>query len=315
MDNLQKLAIVGVVVLVIWLLFKNGTIQVPQTNSQPTRAPNNSNSQNSSSDKINSSTTANTSVDPRKPQIIEYGGTATDEEGNVIRVTLRFKSDLTQASLEQNGAMGPFLPIRELSAGRYQFIVEGGAMPGDSFTYSSYGVCKVYDPIGHYFCTLYRRSTSTDIPQNTASSPTQQTIASPPIIAGDTTVKKEPTSKNCDIWTGKQPAYNAKNESGQDIIVNGSPVITQACEWTFTIMNDGSISAKQIDLQDNTIAYYKGGGGGDANVSNGVTLLHCTFSSSDNSSTFSLTLRLYNNKTGLCFPDTHNGPSFPISEK
>jgi len=114
------------------------------------------------------------------------------------------------------------------------------------------------------------------------------------------------------IWTGKQPAYNVKNASGQDIIVNGNPVTTPACNWTLTIKEDGSIAAEQFDPENQNIVYYSGTGGDDANISNGVILLRYTVSSSDKSSTFSLTLRLNQNKEGLCIPDTNNGPNFSI---
>jgi hypothetical protein len=231
MDNIQKLAVIGVLVLVVWFIFKTDLFKAPHFGLQPTAASNNSNSQVTSPDKINNSTPANTSVGPPKPQIIEYAGTARDEVGNTARINLRLKPDLTEASMGENGGNGPFLSVRELAGGIYQFTE--GTVLGVQFV-PSYQSCTVYNSDGSYFCTLYRVSTSTDILQNTASAPTQQTIADSSKMANDSSVKATSPTLNYDTWIGRQPAYNAKGESGQDIIVNGSPVTTPACECKHT---------------------------------------------------------------------------------
>ncbi|HVU55078.1 MAG TPA: hypothetical protein VHD83_08475 [Puia sp.] len=113
-------------------------------------------------------------------------------------------------------------------------------------------------------------------------------------------------------WEGQQDAYPVKNSSGEDMVVNGQTVMTPICHWKFILREDGTANFEQTNLENHTTAYYNGTGGDDANISNGITLLHYTVSSSDRTSTFNLNLRLTHNKDGLCIPDANNGPSFSI---
>jgi len=132
-------------------------------------------------------------------------------------------------------------------------------------------------------------------------------VKSPPSIGSDNDIYG--------TWEGQQDAYPVKNSSGEDIVVNGQTVMTPVCHWKFILSEDGTANLEQTDLENHTTAYYNGTGGDDANISNGVTLLHYTISSSDHASSFRLTLRLTQNKEGLCFPDSNNGPDFSIIKK
>ena len=60
------------------------------------------------------------------------------------------------------------------------------------------------------------------------------------------------------IYHGVQPAYNLKNENGDEMIINGNPVAVPSIDYKFTIKEDFDVSLQQISLEDNSPVNYNG---------------------------------------------------------
>lgn len=174
MNYAQKLTVVGVLAIIVWIIFKNDEIRISQPSLQQIVSPNKSNREDPSpvTQKTVDNASSSISESPPMPQILEYAGTASDEVGNVSRITLYLSPDLTKASMGNDGANGPFLAIRGLAGGIYQFTE--GTVLGIEFIPSSMS-CTVYNSSGSYFCTLYRVRTRTDISLDTGA-PRRQTM-------------------------------------------------------------------------------------------------------------------------------------------
>ncbi len=60
------------------------------------------------------------------------------------------------------------------------------------------------------------------------------------------------------IYHGIQPAYNLKNEYGDEMIINGKPVAVPSIDFKFSLKEDFVVSLQQINLEDNERVYYTG---------------------------------------------------------
>jgi len=60
------------------------------------------------------------------------------------------------------------------------------------------------------------------------------------------------------IYHGIQPAYNLKNEYGDEMIINGNPVAVPSIDFKFSLKEDFVVSLQQINLEDNGRVYYSG---------------------------------------------------------
>lgn len=93
------------------------------------------------------------SQDTYESKDLEYEGDASDEVGNTSHIRLHIKPDFSEASMGNESGNGPYLHLRGLVGGIYQFIE--GTVLGIEF-HPMLNSCTVYNTAGSYFCTLYR---------------------------------------------------------------------------------------------------------------------------------------------------------------
>jgi len=60
------------------------------------------------------------------------------------------------------------------------------------------------------------------------------------------------------IYQGVQPAYNLKNEYGDELIIKGKPVSVPSIDFKFLLKANFVVSLQQINLEDNSRVYYQG---------------------------------------------------------
>lgn len=60
------------------------------------------------------------------------------------------------------------------------------------------------------------------------------------------------------IYQGVQPAYNLKNEDGDELIIKGKPVSVPSIDFKFILKANLVVSLQQINLEDNSRVYYQG---------------------------------------------------------
>jgi hypothetical protein len=59
-------------------------------------------------------------------------------------------------------------------------------------------------------------------------------------------------------YHGVQPAYNMKNQYGDDMIVAGNKIAVPSSDFKFLLKEDNIVSLQQTNLEDNSRTYYEG---------------------------------------------------------
>lgn len=110
-------------------------------------------------------------------------------------------------------------------------------------------------------------------------------------------------------YEGVQPSYFMKNQYGDDMVINGNKISVPSIDYKFILKEDNLVNLKQINLEDNSQAFYEGTFKIISN-DNETIKMECSLSDGQNSNpTYILTLNKNNGK-GICTGS--NEPEFPI---